>query len=164
MPYTEETDIFPVMLSLASATSDELSAAELPVDYAYLQAGAEPVIDHAGNGKSCSELIVNLVAAIPVDNFPAVAEVATCGSQFGYEVQVGVFRCAPTISGRNNTTPSVEDQIASTRMHLADMAAVKRSICKTLRDRHYVIRGFAPYGPEGGAVGGTWLIFIGPER
>lgn len=166
--FVEDVGIYPTMIELLTQVELENDRSGLPVlDFTSVQPGSQPVIDHVGNGKQCSELVVNLVSTFPTQGFPNPDPDGSCGTELAYEIQVAVFRCAKVPKGNsasNLRLPTEVDMLESTRLHTADMAAMHRAICKALKGkRKYVLRGFTPYGPEGGAVGGTWLLVVGPE-
>lgn len=158
--YTEDTGAYPIMVALTACVAEELAKRDLPpVGKVTLQPGSVPSIDYAGNGKDCAELIVNLMTAFPVDTFPLADSTGTCSNALAYQVQVGLFRCAPPLRGGGKQPPTMEDQLEATRLHLADMAALRAAIrcCFAGTDREYVLLPFAPYS-GGNAVGGVWTI------
>lgn len=163
--FREDTGIYPVLIALAAGTEAELVSSGLGDRYiTTVQPGQTPVIDYVGLGKECAEIIVNLVQAYPSSIFPNPDPTGACGIQLAYEVQVGVMRCAPPMGGTKAAPkpPTPAEVLNSARQHTADMAAVHRAICKVLRPtRQYAIATFAPYGPEGNAVGGTWTVVVG---
>lgn len=166
--FVEDVGIYPTMISLATCVEAELIKSGIPVDFVTVQPGLDPVLDHVGNGKSCSEAIVNLVTAFPAGaTFPAPDTGGTCGTELAYQLEVAVFRCSPQPKGKlpNLRLPTAVEQLESTRQHLADMAAVHRAIrcCFATKGsrREYAISGFAPYGPSGLVVGGVWGVVVG---
>ncbi len=163
--YTEDTGAYPIMVALTACVATELEKRHLPAaGKVTLQVGQSPSIDYVGLGKDCAELIVNLMTSFPVGNFPEADSLATCGSPLAYTVQVSLLRCAPVLRAQGKQPPSMEDQLESTRLHLADMQAVRAAIacCFADTDRQYVLGTFIPYA-GGNVVGGVWTItFSGP--
>jgi hypothetical protein len=166
--FVEEREIYPVLVQLAACAQAEVANRGLPeVGKVTVQPGVIPVQDYVGNGRDCAEIIVNMTASYPVNPFPSPDQggIASCASEFAYEVQLGIFRCAPPVKGtrQNPIFPSPADQLEATRLHLADMAAGKAAIKCCMADRQYTIRSFEPYGPTGNVVGGVWTVVVGQE-
>lgn len=161
-------EILPVLQELAQCVVDELDERGLPgVDVTTIQPGAQPVNDYAGNGKNCAELILNVTQVYPSGaGFPAPAEAATCAVELAYEIAVGILRCAPAMTGGSTKPkpPTPAATLESTALHIADMRAMHTAIrCCLGGKREYVVRGWQPYGPNGGVVGGTWVVVVGGE-
>lgn len=166
--FTEETEIYPVLIQLAACAQAELVKRGLPeIDKVTVQPGVTPVQDYVGNGKDCGEIIVNMTTSYPVNPFPNPDQggAASCASEFAYEVQLAIFRCAPPVKGtaQRPIFPTAVEQLEATRLHLADMAAAKAAIKCCMKDRQYAIRTFQPYGPSGNVVGGVWTVVVGQE-
>lgn len=165
LEFVEDTDIYPTMLQLVACAQAENDRSGLPaVGYAMVQPGVQVVLDHVGNGKECAEIIVNMTTSYPVDIFPNPDFTGTCSSTMAYEVQLAIFRCSP--QPKNGRAPSITEQLESTRIHLADKAAMLRAIqcCFQTQKRDYIVRSFLPYGPQGVVVGGAWLIVVGGPK
>jgi hypothetical protein len=166
--FREDDSIYPVLLAMLECAELELEKSGLPpVGYASIQPGALPVLDHVGNGKECDEMIINVTNGFPTNGFPIIDQFGTCGSAMAFEVQLGVFRCAPVPAGKlpqNFKLPTPVQQLNATRLHLADMQAMKRALACCLKNYEYVIRTWLPYGPAGGAVGGAWLVAVGGRK
>jgi hypothetical protein len=164
--FVEDQGAYPVMVALAACTEEQLITRDLPpISKVTLQPGLEPVMDYVGNGKECGEIIVNMLNAFPYGPFPNPSTEANCGTPIAYTIEVGIFRCAPPMRGTRERPrpPLPEEQLESTRLHLADMAAVHAAIrccMKGFPDRSYVVLPFQPYGPSGGVVGGTWGVVV----
>jgi hypothetical protein len=162
--FREDTGIYPVMIALATCATEELVKSGLTaIDKVTIQPGLTPVQDYVGNGDDCGEIIVNLTSTFPSDPFPSPVQNATCAVDLAYEVQLGIFRCAPAMEV--NEPPSPAEQLNATRENLADMAAMHRAIrcCMQTMSRAYSLRAFAPYGPSGNVVGGIWTVIVGQE-
>jgi hypothetical protein len=166
--FIEDTEIYPVMISLSACAVESLAKSGLPAaDFVTVQPGLTPVQDYVGNGKSCSEIIINMLNSFPANPFPNPDQSATCASELAYQLQIGLFRCAAPMGGTKQSPkpPTPAEQLNSTRQHLADMAAMKRAIacCMGRESRSYVLQGFTPYGPSGNVVGGSWTFLVGQE-
>lgn len=167
--FREDTDIFPVLTQLAECATAQLVKDGLdPISAVSVQPGQQGVMDYVGNGKDCGEIIINVNQGYPVGPFPNQSADATCTTQMAYEVQLGIFRCAPQPSGPKNALrmPSSAEQTNAARIALADMSSMRRAIqcCMQTTGRQYTLRSFTPYGPTGNAVGGYWLVVVGMPR
>ena len=161
----EDFEIFPLLTRLIECTQAELERSGLPPTISVVVPGQLAINDHAGNGKECDELVVNVVQAYPYEVFPNPSDRALCTSPMAYEVQVTIFRCAANPEGTRQSPkpPTPAAQLNSVRSHLADMQAMKRAILCCVRDdeRLYALRTFTPVGPLGGVIGGTWSFVVG---
>lgn len=167
--YVEDQEIYGVMTQLAECTRLEIvNSGLVEIDNVMLQPSNLPVVDFAGNGKVCGQIVVNLNNAVPIAGFPNQDSLGTCSSEFADEIALWVFRCAPPVKGTKQAPifPSPADQTNAARDQLADKAAMLRAIrcCMQKSERQYLIRNYQPYGPAGNTVGGVWTIFVGPKK
>jgi hypothetical protein len=163
----EDVLVYPAMIRLEACLEAELTKAGIPAgcmatlvpgDQSYLAAG------ECDDG-TCGSAWVRLVRAFPSRDFPGQDTTqATCATRLAFELEVGVLRCVDTIQ-QDGTGPDAATQLATTRMQLADMAAMHRAIkcCFAGRDTDYVLGAYQPTPFMGGVGGGTWTVTI-PQR
>lgn len=156
----------PIMEGLAAAVELELRDSGLAdVAFAGVRPGEEVAFDYVEDD-SCGQAWVRLSTAVPSSSFPTQNEspmmnwvgVAT-------EFEVGIVRCIPVEDARPLT---VEEYLSATSDQLADMAAMRRAICKYLMGlaqlpkgkREWILGAYSPLGPEGGGFGGSWTVAV----
>jgi hypothetical protein len=106
---------------------------------------------------------VRMVGAYPYSVFPAADQTgAVCTMPLAFELEVGALWCAPVARDSRGNAPTQVAQFASTEVQIAAMAAMHRAIlCCMPRQRGTAALGqYAPVGPEGGTVGGTWAVYV----
>jgi hypothetical protein len=88
-------------------------------------------------------------------------DTSRCTALFTATYEMGIIRCHQTSDDRGNPM-SMAYQAESTRVQLAEMAAMKRVIlCSDLmRNMEAAIGGYQPIGPEGACVGGAWSVVV----
>jgi len=73
------------------------------------------------------------------------------------QIEMGVWRCAPTLDDVTGAPPSDEEHDAHTQLTLNDLAALARTwaCCTWLQDREYPhqVETITPSGPSGGCSG-----------
>lgn len=124
--------------------------------------GSEVPIDYA----TCGGMAwVRLVSASPSATFPgAAATPNNCGYLLAYTMEMAVFRASvlPEKVGTEIILPSAEEQFESAELVAGDMKAMHeamQSVAGMFPD--FMVSGYVPQGPEGGAVGGVWSFFMG---
>lgn len=166
-----EDDIaYPLMLRMVSCLGDALEERGLPAgcflglvpgDSQYLACG------ECEDGK-CGSAWVRLASEYPTTNFPDQdVAAAKCGSRMAYRIEVGVLRCVPTIMP-DGSGPDVAEQLETTRIQLADKAAIRSAISCCLRGftlkgkpLSYVLGAYQPTPFQGGCGGGFWEVTVG---
>lgn len=150
--------VYPVLVELATRLEAELTASEIPVPgFLALMPGVEVPRDFA-DGECDGQGWVRLSSVYPSTNFPEPdVTPARTWTQLGFDIEVGISRCLPTLD-ENNEPPTVAQNLAAVALQLADMAAMRRAICKTMvtLKRDFVLGSYTPEGPDGGTVGGYW--------
>ncbi len=162
--FVDDAQALPLMEDLLEAVVAENDKRHLPaIAFKMLQPGQNPILDHAGNDRDgCSEVIVWMTNAFPVSDsgFPEPATKANCATEMAFELNVGVYRCLEIEDKDGIPTP--DEQIAQTRIVLADMASMKNAIrCWLQGKRQYNLGAYAQFGPGGNAVGGGWTVTVG---
>lgn len=165
--FTEDTDIWPVLTALAECATAQLVKDGLePITHVSIQPGNTGVLDYVGMPTGfCGEIVININQGYPVAPFPNQAAGATCASEMAYEVQLGIFRCAPQPKGSKQAMkmPTSAEQVNAARVAMADMSSMRRAIacCMQKTGRQYNLRAFQSYGPQGNVVGGNWTVIVG---
>lgn len=165
----EDDLAYPIMLELVGCLAASLEERGLktpcfiglvPGDSQYLACG------ECDDGR-CGSAWVRLQAEYPSRNFPAQDQDAVkCNGRMAYVLEVGVLRCVPTISA-DGTGPDVAEQLESTRIQMADKAAIKAAICclgtKQLKSKPlvYSLGQYSPTPFQGGCGGGFWTVTVG---
>lgn len=126
--------------------------------------GADVPIDYALN--DCAGMAwVRLVSANPTVAFPAGDLTAlNCGYTLAYNIEMGVLRTAPTATmfGSEIEIPTPEQQFEASDAQFKDLEAMHRALKASGPDfADFLLGAYAPSGPEGGAVGGTWTATLG---
>lgn len=170
----DDTVAFPVLEALAACLCQEIAAADLPEPcFCGVLAGQLVANEHcgsedcAGDGCTGGQAWVRLAGVYPSSQFPVQdQDQATCATLLAVEIEVGVARCAPVVSDEGGAmegdAPTLAQWHATTRLQMADMAAMRRAVlcCLGARSRDYLLGAYAPFGPEGGCVGGIWTVTV----
>jgi hypothetical protein len=111
---------------------------------------------------------VRLVSANPSASFPSQdTSLNNCASTLAYAVEMGVLRKAPiaeSILDSQIELPSEEENSQTAREQADDVERMYRAIQNAARDIDLVVAGsYAPAGPDGGVVGGTWSLTVGAD-
>lgn len=142
---------------------DELEKSGLPgLCYADLVPGIQVALDYCGSTNCQGMLWLRLANVTPSVDFPNQAEFSNVPlGLHSFEIEVGLVRSAP-LSNRAGAPPSAAAQVKAARIQMADMSAIRRSVCRylTSEDRDYMVGQYLPIGPDGGCVGGSWLFTI----
>lgn len=80
-----------------------------------------------------------------------------CSAVLGFEVEVGIIRCAPMPNDQGEP-PSPEEMALATQAQIADMLLMRQAINCCRDSNNYVLGAYTPVGPEGGVVGGVWNL------
>lgn len=168
----EDTMVYPTMVKLAGCLATEFIASGLGQPcFCGLFPGEEAPWDYCdGNcGKTrAGQIWVRLVSAFPTQPFPVIDPLGTCASAMGFDLEVGAIRAAPMITGTaaKPILPTVDAQLESTRIQLAEMAAIRRAIKCCMAENEdggeisYALGSYSPVGPDGGCVGGSWTVTV----
>lgn len=160
----EDRIAWPVLIQLADCLCTELVTAGLPPTCICAPFPGEAVAtDYVNQDQGMAW--VRLASMFPSSAFPAQDGTASgCLMPMAAQLEVGVLYCAPVTQGRSNRTPpGLSAMFDSTRLQMAAMAAMLRAIecCLGAANRKSVALGaYAPLGPDGGVVGGTWTVTV----
>jgi hypothetical protein len=122
--------------------------------------GAEAPFDYVGECDDCGMAWVRMSNAY-ASNVLGQANLSEnhCDMAVGFEVEVGIIRCLPTIDG-DGEIPTREEMLATSQLVIADMLAMRKAItcCPNLGET--IMGEYQPYGPEGGVVGGWFTVAL----
>lgn len=119
--------------------------------------------------ESCGGMAwLRLINANTTVSFPTSdVTVNNCTHLLAFNAELGVLRPAklPDNNGVNEfDLPSDTEQWDEADLQLKDMAAMHRALKKVGQEMDdFIIRAYAPNGPDGGVVGGIWSFVFGEE-
>lgn len=154
----DDQGVWPTLITLRDCLCEEIVKSGLPeVCYCDVMPGALAPFDFADDGMAW----VRVTQAFPSLQFPNQSLDArrSCASPLAYGIEVGIVRCAPKYDHAGNP-PSAAEEFESTRIQLADMAAMRRAINCCLGKRDAVLGIYTPIGPDEGGIGGTWTVNV----
>lgn len=158
--YVEDDVIWPLMVRLRDCLCAELTQSGLmPGDcFCGVLPGDQVIWDYK-EGMAW----VRLANEYPTTTFPTIDNRPRggCPPSVGATLEVGVLHCAPGIKGTKRL-PTQAEQFEATRLQMATKRAIHRAIACCGFDP-MVLGSYSPLGPQGGLVGGQWLVDIGPE-
>lgn len=155
MSIVVDRKFWPTLLDLRTCLCDELarSVPDLELCSCAVIPG-EPDLTLVRDGVG-----VAWVRLVAISAVPSGADSTPCGMIWQAQVQIGVVRCAPVPDRFGNI--SNEQWESATETVLADQAAMLRALCCVKVNRASWSGGaYAPYGPEGGAMGGAWSFVL----
>lgn len=161
MALREDTEFYPLLVELAGCLCTQLEAAGLETCFCGLVTGSSVDIsrvhpDTGGQGW------VRLASIGPLPNTQTgVSNVGPCGTQFLATIEVGYADCYP-INDMGESL-SLEQELEATQRLMAGAAAAKRAAycCGWVKNKRRLQAGeFAPGGPEGGVIWGTWTVSV----
>jgi hypothetical protein len=163
LPLVEDKVAWPVLVKMADCLCKEIVDAGLPPTCICSPFPGEAIAaDYVTKDEGMAWVRVSSV--FPSANFPAQDQVARgCLMPLAVQLEVGVLFCAPVSDRRSTKPPRLPAMFDSARMQMAAMAAMLRAIeCCLGQDRQkgVALGAYTPIGPEGGVVGGSWLITV----
>lgn len=165
----EDVTIYPVTTALLGRLQTEFEGAGLgtpdfltvmPGQDVSIYIGFDEKADDSPGG--CLQVWVRLSSAFISVNFPQQDTTHPNSIKpAAFELEIGAVRCT-SVGNEDGEGASQEDLLAASRLQMADMAAMKRAICGCLKDldRTYLLEDYAPQGPLGGIVGGSWGVMV----
>lgn len=147
------------MLVLASCLCREIAEAELPDPcFCGVIPGQAVPLDYCApcgsRGGKCGMAWVRLAGVAPANFTGTSGDITRCATPLQATIEVGVARCAPT--GSLDSLPTMADQLAAAELQTADMAAALRAIRCCTDNGDIAVTAWAPFGPTGGCLGGSW--------
>lgn len=159
----EDRIAWPVLVQLADCLCTELVTSGLPPTCICSPMPGEAIAaDYVSSEQGMAWVRVG--AVYPSSVFPAQDQSASgCLMPMAVQIEVGALYCAPVVEGRSKNPPGLGAMFDSTRLQMAAMAAMLRAIecCLGAASRKGVALGpYAPIGPDGGVVGGSWTVTV----
>ena len=172
MAFPYDNDIFSQMASIAECLCAKIEENGLPpLCFCGIIAGDQPY-DASGIGDGCDEddedagcgqAWVRLVSGYP-SSVVGQADVmpGNCATAFGFDLEIGILRCI-RIEAEGGILPA-EEMLEAVQLQVADMLTMQQALlcCPNLPVDSFVIGQYAPIGPLGGLVGGTFITSITP--
>lgn len=158
--YTEDTAVWPAMVSLSQCLCEEMEKAGLTAKcYCGMLPGQQVAWEYPDG-----QAWVRLVGAFPSTQFPNQVSrvVGSCYAPLAISLEVGILRCAP-LPKRAGETITPAQQFEAVRLQTADMAVMRRAIQCCFKGSDVLLGNYSPLGPNGGMVGGTWQVYIGED-
>lgn len=91
----------------------------------------------------------------------ADTSVNNCGKETGFDVEIGIMRCA-ALARANGMPPPAKAVREAAALQILDMETMIRAVacCPDLGSKDYVVGQYQPLGPEGGVVGGYLTLSV----
>ena len=165
MTLVADERIWPIALELASCLCRELTDAGGPKTcFCGIIPGDNVAFDYCApcSGDTCGMAWVRLAGVVPMQNMSfGYVTPNRCAPVLMGVFEVGVLRCAPTMTEDGNP-PTMAQQLDAATLQASDMAASGRAAgCCFGNEREVTLGGWAPIGPQGGCLGGAWTVSIG---
>lgn len=122
--------------------------------------GEAALIDALGNDCDGGVVWVRLISAYPSESIGQQSQrVGNCGTGTGFDLEVGIMRLV-TIE---ENAPDPAESLAQVEQQLKDMVTMRRAItcCDAIQGNDYILGQYVPSGPLGGALGGSWTVYVG---
>lgn len=170
MPTIYENKVFSQMAAIAECLCGKNAENGLPPlcfcgiiagETAYDATGIGEGCDEDDENAGCGQAWVRLVSAYPSSNVgQADVMPGNCGNGFGFDLEIGMLRCI-RIEEEGGVLPA-EEMLEAVQLQVADMLTMQQALlcCEALKMEDFVLGQYAPIGPMGGLVGGTWLISV----
>jgi hypothetical protein len=158
---TQADPVTAILAELAGCLCNQITTDGAdPVCFCGVVAGDSVAVDYTTEcDDACGMAWVRLVTAVPANGFGIQnTNAGNCGSALGIDIEMGMARCFPVPDG--GEPPEVSAHLAVTAQVNADMMVMRRAIACCPGSRDWVIDGYTPFGPQGGAVGGFWNLSL----
>lgn len=155
---------YALMLDIAACIKAQFEADGLPEPcYLGVLPGDAVAHDYRGTCEGLDgQVWVRLGAAYPATTVGQLDETAgNCGKSLGLDIEIGSIRSAPYPDDDGNP-PSEAEQAAATEQQIKDMVTIKKALkcCMPLKGSDHILGPYQPVGPQGGVVGGVWLLSV----
>lgn len=163
MTYTQDTVVWPALSELASCLCAELVRSEMPPTCFCGVVAGEPAFDLTEQDDGFAW--VRLMQVYPSGSFPNPSiDGRSCGYPLVAQVEMGLMYCFPAAKLAEEQ-PTVEEQWEAARLQSAGLAAMRRAIeCCYKKADEFALGAYTPIGPDGGFVGGSWVVFLSGWR
>lgn len=159
--------VFSQMAAIAECLCAQIKENDLPgLCFCGILGGDGPY-DMTGVGDDCEEggcgqAWVRFVTGYPSTEVGVALQTPNnCKSNgFGYDLEVGITRCV-TIPDDGEAMDHAE-MLAASQLQIADMLTMQQALlcCNALNSEDFVLGAYIPIGPEGGILGGRWILSI----
>lgn len=162
--FSDDHLVWPALTELVTCLCSTIEERGLPdLCFCGLVPGEQVAWDYVGASGGDGMAWVRLMNVYPSTTFPTTdSTLRSCASPLAAQVELGILRCAP-MPGDDGTPPSMAAQWEATRLQMADMRALYAAVkcCYAKHKDAMVLGQYAPAGPAGGVVGGTWQVWLG---
>jgi hypothetical protein len=165
----EEDRFWPILMRTLECLTTTLDAANGPARcYTGFMIGdqASPLgVMNCKDGKCGGVAWVRPVQAFPSDPFPQPAEGQACVAPLAMTIEIGVARCAPRAQGQN-MYPDPQEMFNALRLYMADMRALRKTICcvkghPDAREFLFAETSWDPIPVGAGVSGGSMVFTVG---
>ena len=155
------------VLELAACLCRGVEEAEGPdVCFCGVLPGETVTLDYCNECSNglCGMAWVRMINRFPSQTLPTPDEtLRSCVSPMAVLVEVGIVRCAPT-EGPEGGPPTVSQWLDVSLQQYADADIMRIALQCCLGTKDWVLGSYAPVGPQGGCVGGTWQATFAEMR
>lgn len=153
--------VFAKMQAIATCLCAQIETDGLPTPcFCGVIPGEAAVFDYIdGCDNECGMAWVRLDTAQPTTGIGIVNETLNnCGSEVGFQVEVGIVRCFPIPEDGN--PPTEAEYLEGAELQVADMLCMRRALaCCDIGD--FILDAYTPIGPDGMVLGGLWQATLG---
>lgn len=132
-----------------------------------LMSGSDLILDYGL--ESCGGMLyVRLIGANTTASFPeSDVTVNNCAYTLAYQCEVGLLRPAvmPEQAMKRLILPTNEQHFDQSMRQYGDMEKMLGALQAVGSGyEEFIIGSYAPFGPEGGVIGGIWSFTVGEEN
>lgn len=162
-----DTKLLPVLDTLRLCVCSALDDSQTGTCFCGLYPGPQVAADFCScnSAGNCGMAWVRLMRIFPSTSFPTQDNTLNqCGGRLAAQVEVGVYRCQPTVE--NNGQPDPAKLAAAAAQAVDDAMLLQRAIvccASEFPHRDFQLGQWAPSG-LGDCGGGTWNLLIEVKR
>lgn len=120
-------------------------------------------VEYAGDCDSkCGIAWVRMTNLYPSNGVGAAfTQPGNCDVGLGMDVELGILRCISVGTEREGPTP--EELHEAAQLAIADAMLIRKAVycCDAINPRDLILGQYTPLGPEGGLVGGAFVLSMG---
>lgn len=147
--------------SLASCLCAAIEEANVdPVCFCGVMPGAAVALDYINFGcdKSDGMAWVRLTTSYLTESFPnQLVRETKCGSEVAVVAEIGLVRSMPP--SEDGEPPDAALMLAAAERQVTEAALMRRAVVCCLKSGS-ILGTYQPIGPDGGAIGGQWMVSI----
>ncbi|AYB70141.1 hypothetical protein SEA_ONEIAGILLIAN_31 [Microbacterium phage OneinaGillian] len=156
----DDTKIYPILSELSACLCNEVGERSC---FCGIIVGNDIPLEYAGLECESQVGYVRLISAYPSVDFPEQDATASCVSLMAYSIAVGIVRVWDN-TDEDGGPRAAEDVIELSRLMLADMAVIRRTIQCCFGDKfediEYIVGAYTPLSGVQGVAGGEQLVTI----